>query len=186
MNEHEGVVPVEYIQSTGTQYIDTRVFFDDATHTYSWDVIAQVINTETTEYRWFCGWFYNGAYSCGTYGDKVLQYSYYPFGRYYIDGVSIGDGMSAESKYDVVENIAVFKNKSIPISLILFGRRTTNGISISGSIKIFGFSAYDNGELVIDLVPVRVGHVGYMLDTISGELFGNEGIGSFIVGPDKE
>ena len=35
-----------------------------------------------------------------------------------------------------------------------------------------------------DLIPVRVGNVGYMYDKVTGQLFGNSGTGSFILGPD--
>lgn len=37
----------------------------------------------------------------------------------------------------------------------------------------------------LDLIPVRVGQVGYMYDKVSGQLFGNQGTGSFILGADK-
>lgn len=47
-----------------------------------------------------------------------------------------------------------------------------------------------DGVVVRDYVPVRIGEgesaVGLMYDRVSGELFGNEGTGYFIVGPDKE
>ena len=36
----------------------------------------------------------------------------------------------------------------------------------------------------IDLIPVRKEGVGYMYDRISGALFGNDGTGSFTIGPD--
>lgn len=35
-----------------------------------------------------------------------------------------------------------------------------------------------------DMIPVRVGQVGYMYDRISGTLIGNAGTGSFTLGPD--
>jgi len=38
----------------------------------------------------------------------------------------------------------------------------------------------------MDLIPVRVGQVGYMYDKISNKLFGNSGTGSFILGPDLD
>ena len=38
----------------------------------------------------------------------------------------------------------------------------------------------------MNLIPVRVGQVGYMYDTVSGQLFENSGTGSFIVGPDSQ
>jgi hypothetical protein len=37
----------------------------------------------------------------------------------------------------------------------------------------------------MDLIPVRIGNVGYMYDKVSGQLFENQGTGNFILGPDK-
>ena len=37
----------------------------------------------------------------------------------------------------------------------------------------------------MNLIPVRKDGVGYMYDTVSGQLFGNIGTGNFILGPDK-
>lgn len=37
---------------------------------------------------------------------------------------------------------------------------------------------------VLDLIPVRIGQVGYMYDRVSGQLFGNAGTGDFILGQD--
>lgn len=39
-------------------------------------------------------------------------------------------------------------------------------------------------NLVRDFIPVRVGDIGYLYDQVSGQLFGNAGTGSFILGPD--
>lgn len=52
--------------------------------------------------------------------------------------------------------------------------------------RIFSFKGYDypNHDLIIDLLPVRVGTVGYMYDRVSGQLFGNNGTGAFVLGPD--
>ena len=41
-----------------------------------------------------------------------------------------------------------------------------------------------NGVKLRHFIPVRVGQVGYMYDKVSGQLFGNAGTGSFILGPD--
>ena len=48
-----------------------------------------------------------------------------------------------------------------------------------GAVKI-----YQNGTLVRDYIPVRKGAVGYLYDRVSGRLFGNEGSGDFVIGPD--
>ena len=41
-------------------------------------------------------------------------------------------------------------------------------------------------EIVLDLIPVRVGNVGHMYDRVSGKLFGNAGTGDFAVGDDVQ
>ena len=55
--------------------------------------------------------------------------------------------------------------------------------NIGGDISSARFSFCNSP--VRDLVPVRVGQVGYLFDRVSGELFGNAGTGAFVVGPDK-
>lgn len=50
--------------------------------------------------------------------------------------------------------------------------------------KIYEFWVYYGDVLQMHLIPVRVGTTGYMYDTVSGELFGNSGTGSFTLGPD--
>jgi len=55
----------------------------------------------------------------------------------------------------------------------------------SRQVTIYNYSAIRNGKLVVDMIPVRIGTVGYMYDRVSGKLFGNSGTGEFILGPDK-
>lgn len=50
--------------------------------------------------------------------------------------------------------------------------------------KIMAFSIIEEGVAVVRCIPVRVGQVGYMYDTVSGTLLGNDGTGSFGLGPD--
>ena len=50
--------------------------------------------------------------------------------------------------------------------------------------KIASLKFYNGTALMANLIPVRVGQVGYMFDRVTRKLFGNQGTGSFIVGPD--
>lgn len=54
----------------------------------------------------------------------------------------------------------------------------------TGYIRIYYAKFWDNGVLVRDFIPVRVGSVGYMYDKVSKKLFGNKGTGNFILGSD--
>lgn len=73
-----------------------------------------------------------------------------------------------------------------PLSIFLF----KNNVSWAGGgarpkcrIKYAKF--HKGSTLVRDYIPVRRGAVGYMYDRVSGKLFGNDGTGAFIIGPDK-
>ncbi len=70
----------------------------------------------------------------------------------------------------------------------------TKGTENRGSLNLFSpkfkgafffFRVWKDDVLMLDLIPVRKGNVGYMYDKVSGELFGNAGTGQFILGPDK-
>lgn len=58
-----------------------------------------------------------------------------------------------------------------------------NNISFSKN-KWAYVKVFEDGELVLDLIPVRIGQTGYMYDKVSGQLFGNSGSGQFILGDD--
>ena len=98
-------------------------------------------------------------------------------------------------KYSVYINRYVYKRSDgleIPINYnvsfqtggsLRIGNWNRNDQGFGGRI----YSAYikQNNVLIMDLIPVRVGQVGYMYDKVSKQLFGNGGTGSFILGPDK-
>lgn len=50
--------------------------------------------------------------------------------------------------------------------------------------RIYYMKIYENSVLIRDFIPVRKDGIGYMYDRVSGQLFGNAGTGSFILGPD--
>lgn len=70
-----------------------------------------------------------------------------------------------------------------PHSLCLFCEYTLGAARNFGSFRYYGWSA--SGDVNADFIPVRVGTVGYMYDRVSGQLFRNAGTGAFVIGPDK-
>lgn len=50
--------------------------------------------------------------------------------------------------------------------------------------KMYEVWVYYGDVLQLHFIPVRVDTTGYMYDTVSGNLFGNSGTGSFTLGPD--
>lgn len=79
---------------------------------------------------------------------------------------------------------------SYDVSGISFGNPTTElrlffGYNSPSKGKIRSFYIIRDGVKVVDLIPVRVGSVGYMYDKVGGQLYGNLGSGSFTLGPDS-
>lgn len=124
--------------------------------------------------------------------------------RAYWQGSTRSQVYAANTIYEVIwhKNNVVFKDEqgntlssgdltdlafttTYPISI--FATRTSETASgYSASCNIYYFKIYnENDELILDLIPVRKGQVGYMFDRVSGQLFGNAGTSSFTLGPDK-
>ena len=74
--------------------------------------------------------------------------------------------------------VGTFSSTTYP--LFLFGLNSSGSCINRPYIRVKRFSISDK----LNLLPVRVGTVGYMYDTVSGHLFGNDGSGSFTVGQD--
>ena len=76
-------------------------------------------------------------------------------------------------------------------TVMFFGRCSS---VTGGAPRIAGACAKDRlyyliiedsaGNIICDLIPVRVGTVGYLYDRVSGKIFGNAGTGAFSYGND--
>lgn len=72
-------------------------------------------------------------------------------------------------------------SRNIPnMNMSLNGRIQNGSIVRRSKLRIYSFEVVGR----INLIPVRVGTVGYFYDKISGRLYGNAGTGSFTLGPD--
>lgn len=184
---------VAYLESTGTQYIDTGVA---ASTTASYEVECSF---ETNSNQFMCAIRRTSSYydrSCfGVYnGDITLYYgrassnSWSPqahdtaFHNY----KQIVDASSATVEFDGVQHSFTRQNYSLGVTYYLF-RRNSNEAALqqycSSKVRLAKFYN-SSGSLVLNLIPVRCGTVGYMYDRVSGTLFGNDGTGDFVVGAD--
>lgn len=176
---------IEYLESSGTQYIDTGVVpkttlsvkikynILQLTPQNNIAIFGSAINP-TGMFSGKAGHIYyinntqNALPSIPGDFNTVLE-------EEYIDNTMTRNGVTYTTHHIVATNT----------SIILFGRHMDRVIERIGGLRIYYFALYDNGVLVRNLIPVRVGQVGYMYDKVSGQLFGNAGTGSFILGPDK-
>lgn len=114
-------------------------------------------------------WITNGAVSAGSGSDPAYN-------------ITFGN------TYEIVT-----KGRSISVNGVTKTGRTQSSTQNTGILFIFSntfkgrcyyFKVLDNGNLILDCIPVRIGNVGYMYDKVSNKLFGNNGSGSFILGQD--
>lgn len=177
----------EFIQSTGTQYIDTNLKLSDSNY-----VIDAKFNISTDTSRYFAALFTNREKGYNTYGFAISNT------RTYINpcnnpDVCIGITYSLNTDYtlslkrgEATLNGTTYSNTDYNSgysrnSLWIF-RQWYNGVGISA--KLYYLTIRHNDDIIMDFIPVRVGDVGYLFDKVSGKLFGNVGSGDFILGND--
>ena len=129
------------------------------------------------------------------YGSQINHIGFYHTQQGSAGSGSVG--LTYNTKYDIKQiKGAVYLNgtrtkmnndsgSNLPFgnnSLTLFSK----GGTAYAKCKFYYFKIIDNNILLLDMIPVRVGEVGYMYDRITNKLFGNSGTGSFILGSDKE
>lgn len=72
-----------------------------------------------------------------------------------------------------------------PIYLFRSSMTGNSGFASGFQGRFYYFQIYEGDQLVMDLIPVRIGTTGYMYDKVSGRLFRNGTTkGKFILGPD--
>ena len=191
---------VEYLESTGTQWIDTGVVGDiDTTIGITW--------LKTQEIQYAVAQNLMGAAN-GAWNNHPINLSMYHYG-------SIGFGNNGQSGWGVYHYTAntmytvslgksgLFVNGAFVVStgnslttintvypISIFSFNQGRGINEPGSFRCYGASIKSGDTLVRDFIPVRFTNEqdqteGAMYDRVSGELFRNAGTGAFTIGPDK-
>ena len=180
---------VEYLESTGNQYISTMMI-PTRVHVG----LKPIGPASPYHASVYFGVNNNGSRTTGLVGEtrdtlEAINY-YYNSVEFYArwgefhsvcfdrDTVSV-DG---ETKA-LVTDFSKTDNAIKSFGLFDFPQRNTDS---SPKSAISYCKMWDKDDrLMADFIPVRVGDVGYMFDRISGQLFGNAGTGAFVIGPDK-
>lgn len=197
-----GYVELEYIESTGTQWIDTgvipnwntKIVLDGQTITGSTDVYSFVFGSmpagisgsdgrnfslevklpSSTNYRYM---FFGSGYS--SYADISVSNppERYTFTLSY-DEAKIGDKSSGS--YAPVD-----PGKTSTLSIALFAAKIRNtSVDRYSFFRLYSCKFYDSESLIRDYVPCidPSGAVG-LYDLINSEFYANGGTGSFTAGP---
>lgn len=174
---------VEYLQGDGNAYIDLGVKGNLNT---AIEVICETPATGTFE----C---IAGSRS-GNSNAITIIYGHNQANTWRFGGKSTSIALSDNTSYTIIvdKNSALVNGVLYSLGQISSFTTDTNiQVFFAGSTslskftgKIYGLK-FENEIITMDLIPVRVGTTGFMYDRVSGELFGNNGTGNFILGNDK-
>ena len=178
---------VEYLESTGTQYINTGI--TPQTNYFYFAKFKEVGGSGIVfgsrsamllkELSIFIDGNGNFKSRCGNkeYATSGIDYSEKWLNVRYQWGKVL----------DVDTNQWIISSSNTPpfstYPLFLFGLNNAGKVAFS-KLFIHSFSVKNGNTPLIDLVSVRVGTTGYMYDKVSKTLFGNAGTGNFILGND--
>ena len=181
---------VEFLESTGTQWIDTGVLYSGPC---TIRVTAQL--TPSIAERDLFGAYDRpsviGNMVCGIYNSFAFLYNQ---GGARIDSYNLGSDpvmLTVECDFayhlrTLIVNGQSYSNNTVfynGMNITIF--RGNTALSANGIFKCYRFSIIRAGVLVRDFIPVRRGTTGYLYDRVSGKLFGNAGTGDFVLGQDK-
>lgn len=94
--------------------------------------------------------------------------------------VVVLDSVNNTASIDGGADVYVGNFQSSTLAICVFAGNVNGTISQSPPMRLMALRLGAR----MDLIPVRCGTVGYMYDRVSGQLFGNDGTGDFIVGSD--
>ena len=179
---------LEYIESTGTQYIDTKYVCSNNTKIEidfaidSFDTRANalfgIIDTSIGANSYFYSWINN----------KKLQLRFGSTGKTMPTELEIGQRYVAilEKQKASVNDVELggWSNTLTQSTKSIFLMAVRNNIIASYQFKgrIYGFKIYENDILAMDLIPVFDNKIGVacMYDKISNEFLYNKGTGKFL------
>ena len=197
---------VEYIESTGTQYIDTGIVLNNGCV-----ITLDFLIAESSVNRTIYGWRRKGTFT-DTYqayitsNTRKLRYivigrtadiSTYPQSFEYgvrnkvlIDSVNeqvLVNDIVTDCGPDFSNGKPFNENGSSEYHPYLFALNNAGrAVAISQNTRIYGYSVQYGDELLQDLIPCyrKIDKVAGMYDVVNDVFYTNAGTGEFTVGPD--
>ncbi|MBQ7245239.1 MAG: hypothetical protein IJS34_02610 [Alphaproteobacteria bacterium] len=198
-NLPSGYTELEYIESTGTQYIDTGI---SGFNTGDWEIYAKWMTTVSTQPDSYG--FIFGVYKNESHNSYRLIFNLTKSGEYYISANSRAGGgsIAVSASKNAIHNIVV-KNGSFVLDgqnyqapnagtalpsdskLGIFRCDENGSYAAKGVARLYSMSVKKDGVLIGDFVSAKnsSGVVG-LYDTVSGNFFTNAGTGTFTAGPE--
>ena len=184
MSLPSGYKRLEYIQSSGTQYIDTGIA---PSRTLNVVTTFTVNDDGWNNYSIFgSAWSESGFMVDALSGGKVVFYS-----KGY--GKQVSANVGSPNTIECSQSEFVVNGTSYQMTGT--GAESTNNIFIfwvgnqaytdnRGRMKLYSFQMYDNGTIVRDFIPCKKpdGTIG-LWDDVNSVFYGNAGTGTFTAGP---
>lgn len=191
----EGYTQLEYIESTGTQYIDTGFVPNQDSRVYL--KVMPMSDAETGDGSGFIPYgagisMQSQAFECYS---SLGQYEFNYDGQYsFVGSASVGSVLEIDHNKNIVslcsngekQNINfTYATFSCPYTLTLFALHRAS--ILRGLLRLYGCQIYDNGTITRYFVPCKnsSGEVG-LFDISQGIFYGNDGTGSFVAGPEVQ
>ena len=188
----EGYTQVEYIESDGTQYIDTGYKANQDTRVVFDAYILQTTTTATGLLGCRQAMGSNGFYiyeqnsDLGEYNDG--------YGSLYTKDIPLSASArhiidKDKNKTYIDETIAhtyAAQTFTSPVTLTLFAVQQSNGVDERMSVcRLYSCVIYDNGTIVRNYIPcTNASGIAGLYDTVSGVFYTNAGTGNFTAGAD--
>lgn len=182
---------VEYLESTGTQYIDLGFYPNSTTKMEVDGQFTKDVSTNSNT----CG-----SNSTSGSGLKSFSIQYRSTGSVLmIGGYGVNNTVSDLKRHLFVLNgygksyidsygsnaANTFDNGQVNQTMVWFAYKgNTQTIERWANFRVYSIKVTQDGEVLRDLIPVRKNGIGHLFDRISNTLFGNLGTGSFLYGGD--
>jgi hypothetical protein len=181
---------VEYLESSGTQYIDTGIVPEISNDVKPIIKIKCKINAISVQQRIFGVQTVNSQYfqffnNINQLGIQLFNTSYYTsFTQDTNIHEYIFDTQNSLAYQDNNSQTLYFGNGESTYNLYLFARNNLGTASQLMKGKIFYFKYYNNNNLVRNFVPCyrKADNVAGLYDLVNGVFYTNAGTGTFIVG----
>ena len=179
-------IQLEYIQSSGSQYINTGFKPNQDTKI---SITVDFPSSGTT-------WLYGSRTSAGSnslgflcesggryrfdYASSVNELSTKPTGKFTIDS----DKNKCYINGELVVT-ATYTTFASPVNMYIFNNNNNGSLSGGSSAKLYNCSIYDNGVLIRNFIPCKneSGTVG-LYDSVNNQFYQGAGSGTFVAGPE--
>lgn len=199
INHTDKIQPIEYLQSSGTQYIDLAVF---GTEKHGIEMKFQYHSTSSTSGTGRLFGTKTGSNATGAFGYvNTTTGTTASTAKFYLgSNGGLSNTIAIDTDVHVVKmNKDNDKKVYLDSTLAVTGdsntftntaeaslfRCNSSGTWYAGGVgRVYYLKIYNESTLIMDLIPVRVGTVGYMYNRLTRALYPNFGTGSFTLGAD--